>query len=357
MAVTKLTPIQHLSLKLRASLRSIIGQNSPDQVREQLQTIAALKSAQNTAGLANPVVTRADGKCVEYQYEYFKPDCSPTNKEAFNFCDDDFNADKGNPKTVVTASMDCVVSDSGTISWEQYRKMDEDPDAIQAHEVEQMALRLINDMSCHLVEAMRANVGSYPYSGDPSGVSTKTLPISTPEGNINKRAFSALKNNFRRHSKTPIILGGQEIMDSIDLLPLANTQGGVDFNPSTVLAGAPIFADYKVDETLDAANTGDSYALAWVPGAFRLIEGYDNVGKYEVVNHPDITKTTIELFGVRFDFFLKIDHKCSTVSFALQKKFDLFCLPEACYDDCLNYTSKLLFKLGCGEPTCEISRC
>ena len=354
MAVTKTTSLE-ACLNMIEGLGDKIGMNAPGLARESIALVRGLKSPENTSGLSDVRVIGNDGKCLTVQYDYFEPDCSPTNKEKLDLCN--FEGEKTpNPKRTVTTTMDCVRNRSGFLDYNDFLKVCETPNEVASHALEQAALQIISDMSCDIYQQMAANVGVYPSSGDDSATATKTVNLLKPDGTLNIGAFAAMKGAFGRHVGDPIMFGGEMLKRAETIAEISSRTGGVDYNPDTILRGLPVFTDYKIDDALGSAP-GDSYALLARKGAFRLIEGYTNVGIYEVLNDPHVTRTTTEIFGVGFDLYTKWDPTCMRFTWILQKQYDLFCLPADCYADCLNYVDKLLYKIGCGEWDCTQTLC
>lgn len=355
MAVTTETSLQ-ACLNLIEPLESIVGSNSPEMVKEMTAVYSALKSQQNTAGLSEPRVISNDGKNLTVQYDYMEPDCTAVGTAEVDFCGLS-PVEAGTPKKSLQFTFDNYVNRSGKISYEDYRAVCERPQEVQSFELANAAYQMIREMSRDLYAQMLA------YGDTTGGVNSATDPIGVnllnANGNVNMAGLVKLKTYFSKYGSMPLTVGGVKLQQAEEIIRLSSQTGGVAYNPTAVLAGMPIWTDHLIDETYNItldpteAVADSSYAVSWLPGAFRLIEGYNNVGSYEVLNRNEITRTVVEIGGVGFDLYTKFDPQCMEFIWLLQKKYALFAVSQATYQACEDYVSKLNFAVGCGDWTCE----
>lgn len=354
MAVTTETSLQ-ACLNLIEPLENIVGGNSPEMVKEMTAVYSALKSPQNTAGLSEPRVISNDGKNLTVQYDYFEPDCTAVGTTEVDFCGLD-PTEAGTPKKSLQFTFDNFVNRSGKISYEDYRAICETPNEVRSFELVNAAYECIREMNRDLYAQMLAygdTVGADNSATDPIGIN-----LLNSTGNVNMAGLVKLKTYFSKYGNTPLTVGGVRMQQAQDIIRLASRTGGNTYDPVAILAGMPIWTDHMIDEvyniTLDPTESvaDSSYAVSWLPGAFRLIEGYNNVGIYEVLNRNEITRTTVEIMGVQFDLYTKFDPECMQFIWLLQKKYALFAVPQATYQDCEDYISKLNFTVGCGDWDC-----
>lgn len=346
MAVAAGTSLQ-ACLNIVEGLERVAGMNSPQMVREMMGVTTALKSPVNNAGLAAPRLIGNDGKTLKYQLDFFAPDLTEPSAVAPDYCADT-PAELGTPKASLDVTLDQVRSKSGMVSAEDYRTICEQPSDVLSFEIQDAAHEIIKWANKDLVGLMSAACGTY-VSGVSSAATPKTLNLISSAGQLNYAGAVGIKREFGRHGKTPIVLGGRLIESANDLRNISNMNGGVSYEPSMWWNGIPIFTDWKVDDVLDTVPDGSSFALAWIPGAFRLLEGNTNVGAYRELADPRVTKTVINIDGYDFDFFLEYDPKCATYVWTLTYRFGLFAIPEASYVSGQNYISKLKFEIGVGD--------
>jgi len=349
MATTNVTSAQ-ACLNLIEPLDSIIGSNAPNQVQENIAVLAALKSPQNVAGLREPTVTGNDGKNLRVQYDYFEPECVDTEDAAIpDFCELAVT-NTGSPRKSVGFDMAGGDWRKGVIEWADYKAVCANPSEVQSFEIANAGYQILRDMQGKIYPKMHAAGDKY-FDGVSSAVTPRTLNLISDTGGVNLASFVAIKKYFDKHGKTPLMVGGTKLGAARDIIELSNRQGGVDFAPEAILTGMPIWTDHLIDEKVNAMSDPvgtDSHAIAWTPGAFRLIEGYNNVGDYEIATEL-VTRTTVTLYGVDFDFYLKFDPECLKLTWLLAKKWDLFSMPQTLYQDCeSSFTSKLNFKIGAG---------
>lgn len=344
-----LTTSAKACLNMVEPLERIIGSNSPDQIRENIAVIAALKSPQNTAGLKEPKVIGKNGKKLRVEYTYNLPDNTAPATEYQTLCDLNAN-EKGDPSRTVTFDGLQYRSKGGKITYETYRELCSNPSETQAFEIKDAAYNILRDVATDLYTRMYASGGTYK-DGTSSAVSPRTLNILTNEGKASLPIFAGIKRYFDKHGNTPLLIGGNDLATVRDVIKLSNKDGGVPYDPAMMLANMPIWTDHKIDETINSIPDpaiNDSHILAFTKGAFRLIEAYHNVGIYNISTET-VTHTTIEIFGVTFDFSLSFDAKCREVTWLLSKSYELFTLPQLAYASGENYVSKLNFKAGVGN--------
>lgn len=338
------------------ALPNLAGELDPSSIREDIAVVAALKSDQNEAGLDEIRTQTRSGKTLTVEVPYRIPVCDTPDTDLKDICDYD---PAGDSDDLLYASVDVDRAQSmgGKIAGAQFRTLCENAPERLARRLLNAATDIIRAMSDDLYGLMAADVGNYPKSGDASVLATtKTLNLLNENGDINKSAFALMKQQFKlMHTNTsPLMIGGHQFDLARTINDMANQQGGVDFNPNATIAGVNVWSDYKVDDAVEGVSPAvDSYALAWLPGAWRLIEAYDYIGDWEILNQPNVTKTTIQLFGLDFDYVLKFDPYCDEYTWILQKRYDIFSIPEAVYSACFNFNHRLLFKVGCGAFACE----
>lgn len=332
-------------LNLVRPLDAIAGQNSPQMVKEMLAVPNALKSPQNIGGLEEPRLISNDGKTLKYQLDYFAPNLTAQTGEIPDVCGLDPTAN-GTPKVSLDVTLTKGGYRNGKVSAEAYRALCESPVEVLSFEIMNAAHEILKEMSLEMVSDMAAACGTY-ISGTASSTTPKTLNLINSTGILNPAGALGIKREFDRHGITPLVLGGRTLQSARDMQAISNRAGGVGYEPDLWAFGMPIWSDFKVDEALAALEVGDqSYAIAWAPGSFRLLEGYNWQGVYEELQDPRVTKTTTEIYGYTFDLFTKYDPECSAFIWQLSKRWDLFAIPEAQYVAGQNYKSKLLFGIG-----------
>lgn len=356
MGVTLPATTKDCCITISKALPDVIGELAPNNIREDIAVYSALKSNQNEGGLVPIETQNRRGKTLTVEVGYAPPSCATPATSAFDMCTGDPSLDSDD-MNYLTVDVDQIQVISGKIGMAEFRSLCENYPERLARRLRDAALDIIRAMSDDLYTLMHPEVGSYPKSGDPSALATaKTLNLLTDTMDINKAAWALMRQQFKlMHTNTnPLVIGGHKLDLSSEILKMANNQGGVNYNPSAVISGMNVWTDYRIDAAIEGvAAPVDSYALAWLPGAYRLLEAYDYIGDWEITDHPDVTKTTMEMFGIKFDFQLKFDASCETYIWALSKKYDLFSIAESEYSSCYNFNHKLLFKIGCGAPACS----
>lgn len=346
MAVAAGTSLQ-ACLNLVKPLDDIAGKNSPQFVEELLAIPTALKSPINTRGLEDPKVINVDGKTLKAQVDYFEPNLTAQGGAIPDVCGLDPTA-AGTPKKSLDVTITKGGYRNGKVPQETYRAICEGPLEVLSFEIDTAAKEILKEMADDLYVDMAAASGAY-ISGTASSTTPKTINLISTDGNLNHAAAIGIKREFDRHGITPLVVGGRTLMSAKDIQMISNKDGGVSYDPKLWSMGMPMWSDFKIDEALASLEVGDqSYALAWAPGAFRLIEGYRWQGVYEELTDPRVTKTTVEMYGFTFDLFTKYDPECSQFIWQLEKQWDLFSIPEAQYVTGQNYVSKLLFGIGIG---------
>lgn len=338
-------------LNITQPLKDIVGGLAPEELYEDLTLIRALKSRQNTQGLADVRTLSNRGKCLKVEVPYRMANCNDPAATAVELCNLEPTC-RDSEKKYLTQELGKIRALPGCIEGEQFRKLCQNKDEEISWQIMQDAKDILRSIHLDLYTTMLSRMGNYPVSGDSSAVpaTMKEVLLINSKGEWNKGALAAIRTAMGRFSKNPIIIGGKKMALAQEIIRSANRDGGVDYNPDYLLNGSPLFTDYKIDDAI-AGATDESFLFAFLPGAFRFLEGYKYVGDYEIFTETT-TKTVIRLMGVDFDFESHYDAKCDKYSWVLSKSYDLFDVPKEVYGNCQDLVDKLAFKIGCGDFNC-----
>lgn len=339
---------------------------APDATRQKLGLLEGLKSPQNSEKLYD--VKFRDGKgrpqsgnacTAEVQFEM--PDCVTAADAAIDICGD--LTDYGDNRGYLDVTVDQVTARAGEFTLDEFLCICESPSEREAKLIRHLARSIRSRMENRAATLLAGYISNYANgvdSSDVAGAGTRQLNILNTAGHVNAAEFVKILSEYRRQfaSTNPIVVGGNILADyeDIRIQGLGANAVGATAN-GVVIPGMKQFVSFDMDAALEtaigtAAPAGTSFAVTWHPGAVHLLEYYDNVGEREWFKE-DSVRTVITVDGMDFDFRLKWE-ECDEPHWkiVLEKRWDLFAIPDTIYAPCFNSNGILLWTLGCGEPEC-----
>lgn len=290
-------------------------------------------------------------QCLTYELQYVTPQCGATQTGVPGVCDVDSAA---STKSCVEVQVDDYNHDGGVISVSDFDCICDNPPVGEqnfgtplgrlAYDIKQTARRIIADQNTILITDMIAQGGAF-HDATTFAIG-KPLNITNAAGGVNVSELVNINNELRLQRFDPrdyIVLGGSlwaEFADRYALMDGCCTDDGLrtgGLNPN--------YYDLEVD-TVFAANDN---IIAWVPGAYQLIDWTVN-SNYRAYDVGTEIATTVMIDGIEFDYWMKFD--CGAWTWHLGKGTDLFALPQAVYTACNAGNGRLHYTVNCGAAAC-----
>jgi hypothetical protein len=289
---------------------------------------------------------------VEVTYEL--PFCDDAETTCLDVCDT--QTVRGDSMAYLGVTVDYFRSYAGQFTDYDFQCLCEAPNERLTKRIDQAAQIITKSMVEHLAALMYAQVGSYSNGLASNDVANyESLPLLNPAGYSNPAGMTKVVNEHRlqRGRSNPFIVGGLALENWMRVRTVGGLNGQHPIQPGDQSFGANIVTDLDVDQALkDIAGDNLDHAISWQPGAFQLLEWYENEGYMERF-HDHYTFTTITIRGVKFDFYIRYEECTRTWKWVLCKAYDLFSLGEALYAPCIIGNHKLHWTLDCAQFACE----
>jgi len=348
-------------IQIQRGLDNMLPDIKPSNFPYDGGIISALKSPMNM-GQFSILEGREPGKgrpqvgnncVVEVVYE--TPFCDDAEEGCLDVCDT--LPERADSLAYLGVTVDYQRSYGGYFTEHDFACLCETPDERLTKRIDQAMLIIERAMGIHLAQLMYALVGSYSNGGASNNpVNFETLPILNPNGYSNPAGLVKMYNEHRlqRSTKAPIVLGGLSLENWMRVRTVGGLNGQHPIQPGDQTFGAEIFTDLDFDTAIrDITADALDHAISWTPGAFQLLEWYENEGYMEKF-HDHYTYTTMTSpRGVKFDFYLRYEECTRTWKYVLCKSYDLFSLGEALYAPCIVGNHKLHWILGCDTFDCD----
>jgi hypothetical protein len=329
---------------------------------EQSGVIQALKSPENSRGyeqITNAVtesrrrpVAGTTPPTVEIKVR--KPSCETVLTSAADLCDS--GSPTSDPYDYLDVGVTRLVRLSGSITKAEFDDLCDNPDQRRVMKLRDFAEDLEKQIGIILTQDIYAQLGQYADATASTGVTTKAIPIISTDGTLNSAAFSRISSEFRQQGfrGRPIMVGGEKLAVGQDVRILGGTGTSLNLDPNAALNTTSSWYDYDFDATVNAlqTTTNDSYAMTWTPGAVQMLEWYRNTGIFEEFKE-DYVETKLTINGITYDYFMNYDKCTHEWTFHLQKRFDIFAIPDALYA-CNVGNGRVLWELSCGDMDCSI---
>jgi len=321
--------------------------------------MAALKDPRNV-GQFSVEDSKRDGKgrplignnCI-IEIEYEAPFCADAVDGCLDVCAVDLPV-QGDSLLYLQTTVDYQKSAGGTFTEYDFNCLCEGPNERLTKRIEQGAKNIKATMTKHLAELMYAQVGSYSNGNASNAVTVEDLILLNGAGYTNPAGMVKMINEHRRQYSdgAPFFVGGLPIETWQHVRGVSGLNGNATVAPGDPSFGASLYVDLQFDQAIKDLNVDtDDHAISWSPGAFQLLEWYENKGYMEKFKE-DYTFTVMTIDGIDYDFYLRYQECTRTWSWVLCKAYDLFCLTEAMYAPCIIGNHKMHWNMTCADFDC-----
>lgn len=345
-------------IQIQHSLDMMLPDIKPSNFPYDGGIIAALTSPMNVgnfefldASRDGKGVPQTDDCVVELKYEL--PFCDAASETRLDVCDT--LPERADSSRYLGVTVDYERSYGGYFTEYDFACLCEAPNERLAKRIDQACQIVTKSMAEHLAQLMYAGVGSYS-NGAPSNDagSYETLLLVNPGGYTNTAGMVKMTNEhlLQRSRNTPMMIGGIALQNYLNVSSVGGLNGNYPIKPGDQTFGTNLYVDLDADTALkDIAGDNLDHAISWIPGAYQLLEWFENTGYMEKF-HDHYTYTTIVNRGIKFDFYLRYEECTRTWKYVVSKTYDLFSLGEALYAACITGNHKLHWVLDCGQFAC-----
>ena len=286
--------------------------------------------------------------------EYYPQDCAIIEEPALEYCKLPSSPNEHGGKKTVKHYTDIRVTWSYKINNESTRDKCFGYEEIQNDLIQAKKAMVLKDIEAKIQKSIEGTIGGYKNQISPITSCTNPLlikVINEKTNMLNPFAFGQMKMQF---SKKKVNRPIHYFADESSFLTLAlgsqsqtspNSFGGYDlskFNPLFSVAD-------DLSANLSTCAAGDKI-LAIPEYTYQLIQWNAFVGKYEMPfgQRGFFEKTTIDLWGIKWDTFMTRDVCVDT--FVFEANLGVICtIPE---DMACNDQKALMFLAGCGDNDC-----
>ena len=339
----------------------VFGKRNPLLEKRPTGLLDALKSRANTQGVKKIETESSLGKARptstsnrSVKVRYTSKDCTVAPLAAVSECSLGTIGDN-----MVYKESSYTVDQRATwgfdLDEQTYKDFCENPAQVYADYIAKRYDAAKQDLNTKLINAIIPMIGNYAVSGTNSIATPLTIPVVNALGVPNPAALALIESHFMQMNQTesPILVGAGKL----DLFNKGLGYSGLA--ASGLDASRASLVNYFRDVNLNTVlGGGTDHLLAFLPGAFQLLEWYDNVGDYfkkfeMIVNGksvPSKEMSFVEIDGIRWDMYYEYD--CGVHKYRFQKWFDLAQIPSDAFGACQDYNYSLHFLLGCGDLDC-----
>lgn len=295
-----------------------------------------------------------EGNFPKVYVEYDAPNCDEDcDTAALDVCNSTPTApDSQDYKRYKELQVNEYCGKSKRMTMDQLNNFCEAPADRQREELRRMAESVKRGINKQLLTNYVNGADPYP-NGDSSITNTATVTVINTEGNIVPAGYAAITSAYRKnHYSGPLCnIGGTTLASYFDVRAYqgAGMNGTGTVDP---FSNVQFSYDSYLDQQVQAV-TGDttaSYGIVFPEGAFGMYTWNQFTG-YREESFEDLLRTTLEIDGMTYDFFLMYDKKCSEWIWSIGLHWCTLCWDEADYCDSLGY--KWLFKYQCGAFECD----